>query len=33
MDAELVAAREECEQDAEELAGQMQIEDFPEVMP
>lgn len=32
MDAELVAACKECEQDAEKLAGQMQIEDFPEVM-
>lgn len=33
MDAELVAVCKECEQDAEKLAGQMQIEDFPEVMP
>lgn len=33
MDAELVAACKECEQDAEKLAGQMQIEDFPEVLP
>ena len=31
MDAELVTACKECEQDAEELAGQ--IEDFPEVLP
>ena len=33
MDAELVEACEECERDADNLEGQMQIEDFPEVMP
>ena len=33
MDAELVAACEDCEQDAENLEGQMEIADFPEVMP
>ena len=33
MDAEMVEACEECEQDADDLEGQMQIEDFPEVMP
>lgn len=33
MDAEFVAACEECERDADDLEGQMQIEDFPEVMP
>lgn len=33
MDAEVVEACEECEQDADDLEGQMQIEDFPEVMP
>jgi hypothetical protein len=32
MDAEMVAACEECERD-ENLEGQMEIEDFPEVMP
>ena len=33
MDAELVTACEECEKDADNLEGQMQIEDFPEMMP
>lgn len=33
MDAELVTVCEECERDADDLEGQMQIEDFPEVMP
>lgn len=33
IDAELVEACEECERDADDLEGQMQIEDFPEVMP
>ena len=33
MDAEMVAAREEDERDAEELEGQMDITDFPEVLP
>ena len=33
MDDELVAACEECEQDAENIEGQMDITDFPEVLP
>ena len=33
MDAEMVAACEEDERDAEELEGQMDITDFPEVLP
>ncbi len=33
MDAEEIAACEEDEQNAENLAGQMNITDFPEVMP
>ena len=33
MDAEIVATCEEDERDAQQLAGQMNIEDFPEVMP
>ena len=33
MDAEMVAACEDDERDAEELEGQMDITDFPEVMP
>lgn len=33
MDAELVAACEEDEKEAQQLAGQMNITDFPEVMP
>lgn len=33
MDSEMVAACEEDERNAENLAGQMEITDFPEVMP
>ena len=33
MDAEMVNACEECERDAENLEGQMDITDFPEVLP
>ena len=33
MDEEMVAACEEDERNADDLEGQMQIEDFPEVMP
>ena len=33
MDAEMVATCEECERDANDMEGQMEIEDFPEVMP
>ena len=33
MDAEEVAICEECEKEAEQLAGQMDINDFPEVLP
>lgn len=33
MDDEMVAACEECERDAENLEGQMDITDFPEVLP
>lgn len=33
MDSELVEVCEECESDADNLAGQMNITDFPEVMP
>ena len=33
MDAEEIAACEECEREAEQLAGQMDITDFPEVLP
>ena len=33
MDAEMVAACEECEQDAGNIEGQMDITDFPEVLP
>ena len=33
MDSEMVAVCEECERNAENLAGQMEITDFPEVMP
>ena len=33
MDAELVAACEEDERNAENMDGQMEITDFPEVMP
>ena len=33
MDAEMMNACEECEQDAENSEGQMDITDFPEVLP
>ena len=33
IDAEMVAACEEDEESAGDIPGQMQIEDFPEVMP
>lgn len=33
MDSEMVAACEEDEKDADNLEGQMNITDFPEVMP
>lgn len=33
MDAEPVEACEECERDADNLEGQMNITDYPEVMP
>lgn len=33
MDAEMVAACEEDERNAEQLDGQMEITDFPEVLP
>ena len=33
MDEEEKAVCEECERDAENLTGQMEIADFPEVMP
>ena len=33
MDAEMMNACEECEQDAENIEGQMDITDFPEVLP
>ena len=33
MDAEMVAACEEDEKSADDLEGQMDITDFPEVMP
>lgn len=33
MDDEMVAACEECERDSENIEGQMDITDFPEVMP
>ena len=33
MDAEMVSACEDDERDAEELEGQMDITDFPEVLP
>ena len=33
MDEEEVAIGEECEREAEQLAGQMNITDFPEVLP
>lgn len=33
MDAEMVTACEEDEKSVDDLEGQVQIEDFPEVMP
>lgn len=33
MDADMVAACEECERNADNLSGQMEITDFQEVMP
>lgn len=33
IDAEMVAVCEECERNAENLAGQMEITVFPEVLP
>ena len=33
MDDEMVDDCEECEQDAENIEGQMDITDFPEVLP
>ena len=33
MDAEAVTTCEECEQNTKNLEGQMEITDFPEVMP
>ena len=33
MDAEMVAACEEDERSADDLEGQMDITDFPEVLP
>lgn len=33
MDSDMIAACEEDERNAENLSGQMQIADFPEVMP
>ena len=33
MDADMVSACEECERDAENIEGQMDITDFPEVLP
>lgn len=33
MDAEMIAACKEDEKSADDLEGQMQIEDFPEVLP
>ena len=33
MDAEMIAACEADEKSTDDLEGQMQIEDFPEVMP
>lgn len=33
MDAEMVDACEECEREADNLDGQMEITDFPEVLP
>ena len=33
MDAEMIAATEEDERNAQQLEGQMEIADFPEVLP
>ena len=33
MDADMVSVCEECERNADNLSGQMEITDFPEVMP
>ena len=33
MDSDMVAVYEECERNADNLSGQMEITDFPEVMP
>ena len=33
IDADMVAACEGCERDAENIEGQMDITDFPEVLP
>ena len=33
MDAEMIDACEECEREADNLEGQMSIEDYPRVMP
>lgn len=33
MDSDMIAAREEDERNADNLSGQMEITDFPEVMP
>lgn len=33
MDSDIIAAREEDERNADNLSGQMEITDFPEVMP
>ena len=33
MDSEMVAVCEECERKADNLSGQMEITDFPEVLP
>ena len=33
MDKDMIEACEECEREAEQLVGQMDITDFPEVLP
>ena len=33
MDSDMVAVCEECERNADNLSGQMEITDFPEVLP
>ena len=33
MDSEMVAVCEECERNADNLSGQMEITDFPEAIP